>query len=130
VKRFFSNDPSSPWLRALIYATATLVFGLSVFSASPALHGWLHSHQTSASVIQVGGESKPGSGDHHDSAALPSDDACAIVMFAQGVISIAVAAVLSVLAWRVVGWVRVWAAEQCIPPLRYRLPPLCGPPLS
>ena len=67
---------------------------------------------------------------HHDSAGLPDDDACAVVMFAQGVLSIAAAAVLSVLAWRVLGFVRRWELELSVPTPRYWLPPLCGPPAS
>ena len=129
LKRFLNNVQASPLQRALICATAALVFGLSVFSASPALHAWLHSRDANSVAAYVGGDQIP-SAAHHDSNGLPADDACAVVMFAQGVLSVVAPVLLTVLAWRVVAFVRRWESELNVSTPRYWLPPLCGPPAS
>jgi hypothetical protein len=52
-----------------------LVLALTVFAASPELHGWLHDHE-------------PGAAHHHDGqGGIPdNDDSCAVTLFAQGLV--------------------------------------------
>jgi len=129
VTLFVSNHKPSFALRSLALATAALILGLSIFSASPALHSWLHSHDSGQPGIDAA---------HHGVAADKTErsesardnDACAVVMFAQGVLSGVGVILLSVLGWSVVGLVQRPIAKVARLHPRYWLPPLCGPPLS
>jgi hypothetical protein len=53
-----------------------LVLALTVFSASPELHGWLHGHERGATDVT-----------HHDQGQVPpDDDGCVVTLFAQGLV--------------------------------------------
>jgi hypothetical protein len=95
-----------PAHRALAALCAALVLGLTVLAACPQLHAWLHGEK-----------------------AVEANDACAVVLFAQGITDPggAVAALVSAL--------RVLRGEVPAPAISFRgepdfrLPPGCGPPL-
>jgi hypothetical protein len=70
------RDRLSPLARATASLGAVLVLALSVFSSSPELHGWLHSHESSAAE-----PAHPGPGH------VPCDDeGCAVTLFSQGLL--------------------------------------------
>src|ERR1700677_3853665 len=54
-----------------------LVLALTIFSASPELHGWLHGHEPGAADVS-----------HHDGhGQVPCDDeGCVVTLFAQGLV--------------------------------------------
>ncbi|HEY5080157.1 MAG TPA: hypothetical protein VII43_09920 [Opitutaceae bacterium] len=54
-----------------------LILALTVFAASPELHGWLHSHDAGAQAAAHDG----GRGQVPD-----DDDGCAVTLFAQGIL--------------------------------------------
>jgi len=56
---------------------AVLVLALSVFAASPELHGYLHDH---APASHAGGAPQNGDSDH--------DDGCVVTLFAQGLLAL------------------------------------------
>lgn len=101
------RTPFAEWLRRLSVASAAaLVVALTVFAASPVLHGWLH---------------------HGDSQG--TDDNCAVVLFAHGV-----SVVLGVIAvvppsteWR--EQPRSIAQEVFLASPRYLRQPERGPPV-
>lgn len=91
--------------RVLAGAAVAVVFALTVFAASPALHAWLH----------------------HD--ATPQADDCAVVLFASGVtLAVGAAVVLAPrVAWREFVPVAVAGLHLVAP--RHLRPPECGPPV-
>ncbi|MSU24117.1 MAG: hypothetical protein EXS32_09890 [Opitutus sp.] len=106
-----SNSRQSPRAdclrRLLATGCAFLIFALGLLAASPALHGQLH----------------------HD-ATLPTEDGCAIVLFAGGVaVPLAVVAVPpSPPEWR--AQVQVVSTEISLDSPRYLLQPERGPPVA
>ena len=99
-----------------------VVMLLAVFSASPPLHAWLHSHDGTHQA-KFGGHDQPAPGQD-------DDDGCAIVIFANGVVAAIVAILAPMVTLRRINLVAVGGAEVFRQVPRYWLPPLCGPPLS
>jgi hypothetical protein len=66
----------SPFARIVASLGIVLVLALTIFSASPELHGWLHGHDHGADVA------------HHDEHGQvpPDDDGCVVTLFAQGLV--------------------------------------------
>lgn len=99
-----------------------LVLMLAVFSASPALHAWLHAHDgTHQATLGGHDQSAPGQDD---------DDGCAITMFTNGVTTALVAMLVLIVALRLLDFLVPAEAKVFRQAPRYWLPPLCGPPLS
>ena len=109
-------------LRITAMISVALVLMLAVFSASPALHAWLHAHDGTQPAA-VGGHNKSAPG--HD-----DDDGCAITLFASGVTTALVAVMALIVALRLLNFVAPAEARVSRQVPRYWLPPLCGPPLS
>ena len=117
------NRLPSLGLRFTALFSAVVVVILSVFSASPALHAWLHAQEQGAAPhhATAAGHDKPQSDQ--------DEDGCAIVMFANGVIAASLGLVAIIAVWQFINLVvRVEADVRWQSP-RYWLPPLCGPPL-
>ena len=128
---FVSRKNPSLAFRLTAMLAALLIVALSIFAVSPGLHAWLHRHEKSgaAAVIAAG---SPAAANHAapEKAAHDHEDGCAVVLFAAGVLAVCGA----LLAWLFVRRVCVAMAQPSlgivVRVLRYRLPPLCGPPLS
>jgi hypothetical protein len=121
----FDSSPRQPSVttRITAVAAALLVLALTILSASPGLHAWVHAHATPMTA-----------GDHADHGpANPqpgTDEGCVVVLFAQGILAALAAYCVAEIFRRktelmVVG---ATAVPRAMP--RYWLPPLCGPPLS
>jgi hypothetical protein len=68
---------SSPPSRIVASLGIALVLALTVFSASPELHGWLHGHEPGAAEV----------GHHDGHGQVPcDDDGCVVTLFAQGLL--------------------------------------------
>ncbi len=67
----------SPLTRLTASLAVVLVLALSVFAASPELHGFLHDHAVGS---HAGGASQQGDTDH--------DDGCVVTLFAQGLLAV------------------------------------------
>ncbi len=93
--------------RLLATSCAVLVFTLGLFAASPLLHEQLHS-----------------------AASMPSDDGCAVALFATGVSTLLTVQALPLPSaeWREQPYVR--AIEVSLDSPRYRLQPGRGPPFA
>jgi hypothetical protein len=102
-------------------AAAFLVLTLSIFSASPTLHAWLHSHGASPHAQAT---------DHGAPLQDHGDDSCAVTMFAHGALALLVAFVLACAFQRAIAVFFSYVAALYRATPRYWLPPLCGPPLS
>ena len=91
--------------RFLAAGAAALIFALSVIAASPALHAWLHGQAT-----------------------LPTDDNCAVVLFAGGVLVplAAMAIAPPAMVWREMG--HAATGEIFLVSPRYLRQPERGPP--
>ncbi|MDB6116194.1 MAG: hypothetical protein JWQ62_3139 [Lacunisphaera sp.] len=100
-----------------------MVVTLSVFSASPVLHAWLHSHDAAATSQHATAAG------HDQQSSGQDDDGCAVVMFANGVIAACAGLVAIAAVWRLINLFVVVKAEVRRQSPRYWLPPLCGPPL-
>ncbi len=101
--RLFADGPR----RFIAAGSAALVFALTVFAASPVLHGWLHK-----------------------SHAVAGNDDCAVVLFASGV---SLPLDLPTIAPPSATWVeqpRVVTAEIFLASPRYLRQPERGPPVS
>lgn len=106
-------------LRRLVAAGgAALVLALAIFAASPAAHAWLH----------VADHHDHGHAHHHDDAG--GEDACAIVLFANGLpLTAVVAAPVPPLALAADA-PRLGATDIFLVSPRYRLQPERGPPVN
>jgi len=68
--------------RATAALAIGLVLALSVFAASPQLHGWLHGHDLGA--VSAGHDG--GSPARHPPDADDNDSGCVVTLFAQGLV--------------------------------------------
>jgi hypothetical protein len=86
--------PSGLTTRISAMAAAFLVFALSIFSASPTLHAWLHSRGSDPHVLaaQAADHGAPAQGHHQQD---HGDDGCAVTMFAHGALALLVIFVLA-----------------------------------
>lgn len=100
--------------RLLAAAGVLLVLALSVFAASPTAHEWLHESGHAA--------------DHDHGHAEPSEDGCAVVLFASGVSLPAAPAALTPPLTIEGGVSPVTAAEVYLIAPRYLRHPERGPP--
>ena len=128
MNHYFAKRPSLLSTRVTAVAAAFLVLALVVFSASPVLHAWLHgrdgasvSATTTAANHTGQDQSKPDQ---------DQDDACAVVMFAQGILAVIFAFILCAALRRVIEFSVSYVAAIYRATPRYWLPPLCGPPLN
>lgn len=120
------------WLRrTLAAAGAVLVLALTVFSASPVAHRWLH--EVAAPVSDTGchhhahGDATPG---HPAPAADLDDHTCAVVLYASGVDLPVAPFALTPPALVPAGVSPVTAAELHLLSPRYLRQPERGPPAS
>ena len=124
VKTKSLNRPPSRGLRVVALLAAGLVMGLVVFSASPELHAWLHSHEG------VAASQHPESQRQSHQMPGQDDDGCIVTLFACGLISLAVGVVIIAAVCQFVDFVVQAGAAVNRPAPRYCLPPLCRPSLS
>ncbi len=96
---------TSPLARLTASLSVVLVLALSVFAASPELHGFLHDH---GPATQAGSHAGATADSDHD-------DGCVVTLFAQGLL-----AVFGVLALRFAG--------RTLPLSAYTLAERVGPP--
>ena len=97
--------------RLVALGSVALLLLLTILAASPAAHEWIHGHDAAAAAHGPGG-----------------DDACAVTLFAHGVLASDGQAALIVILLCVLAGV-VWTCDPFrVPATHYRLPPLCGPP--
>ncbi len=106
--------------RFIAAASAALVLALTIFSASPTAHAWLH-----ADASDCSGHTIP-----HDSDHSAKDAGCAVVLFASGVSLPVGPADLTPPALPPQGVSPVAAAEFHLVSPRYLRQPERGPPLS
>lgn len=118
-----SSRLPSHGLRFTALLSVAVVVVLSVFSASPVLHAWLHSLDAAATPRHAT------TAGHDQQSPGQDDDGCAVVMFANGVIAASAGLVAIAVVWRLINLVVVLGAEVRRQNPRYWLPPLCGPPL-
>lgn len=106
-----------PLARLTASLAVVLVLALSVFAASPELHGYLHDHAGSS---HAGDPQQPGDQGH--------DDGCVVTLFAQGLLAVAGLFVLA-LAGRTLPAAAFAAVRRVRPPLPafLHLPPQAPP---
>ena len=114
----------SPLVRLTASLAVVLVLALSVFAASPELHGFLHDHAShSQAGHHAGDTARPGDSDH--------EDGCVVTLFAQGLV-----AAVGLFALRRTGRTLILSAyalaERVGPPAPafLHLPPQAPPALS
>ena len=115
----FAQKKPTPGSRLIASLAAALVFALTVFAASPELHGWLHSHDAG---------SPPVASPAH-AAGPDQDDDCAVVLFAQGVLAAYVLFFVGLFAGRVASYSLTYVPRLVSKAPEFWVPPLCGPPL-
>jgi protein-S-isoprenylcysteine O-methyltransferase Ste14 len=93
--------------RGVAAGGVALVLALTVLAVCPSLHAWLH------------GEKQ-----------LDPDDACAVVLFVQGVTPALAALALLLVAWRLLGETLPTPRRLRLPALPFVFPPGRGPPAS
>ena len=110
----------TPGQRLTALAAITLVLALSVLSASPTLHAWLHD-ETPAAL-----NGHPAPGDHGTTG--HSDRLCAVTLFASGVLAATLLILVARFEARAID--RVPVPIECRVPwqMPHRLPPHGGPP--
>ena len=114
-----TSQPTSGQRLTALFAVA-LVLALSVFSASPTLHAWLHG-ETPAALA-----GHPAPGDHGTTG--HSDRLCAVTLFATGVLLATLLILVARYEARAAERMPV-PIERRLPALQpHRLPPHCGPP--
>lgn len=111
-----SDRSTRPHFRFTALLAVFCVLALGIFAASPDLHAWVH--QTDAS---------------HASHAVPVDDAdhvCAVTLFANGVLALAIFCLFLLLAPLARDSVVRALDEIAAAEPRYRLLPAQGPPAA
>jgi hypothetical protein len=107
---------------------AVLVLALSLLSASPELHAWLHG----ADHGHAAAHAESASGRHHGAVQVSGvdDDGCVVVLFARGITGGLCLVLTGLFIGRVIAFFRSCVERLGIRAPRYWLPPMCGPPAA
>jgi hypothetical protein len=110
--------------RLIAGAGVALVLLLNVLAASPEAHEWIHGHGEHAAHGANAAHT------HRHNAADVDEDGCVVTLFAHGVVTATIFAVLAVALFRLVAIATQPGEALCLSAPHYLLPPLCGPPQS